>query len=168
MGAEPRSASVVVALGSTQKLWRFPVKTPEEFSAEAQVPPAIAADTLERKVHLMSNLLKGTRNALSRVIAHLAVQGIVSLPRDGDVVRHDKWGIKVKEWLKLPEDKRRLTTSVAKEKTAEIRAAHAAELSACHHGMTAPAAVRAHRPTRMRRRKRVTRQMSLSEKYSRQ
>ncbi|KAK3252619.1 hypothetical protein CYMTET_9932 [Cymbomonas tetramitiformis] len=86
-GAEPRVAAVVVALGSTQKLRGFPVKTPEEFEAEAQVPPAAAADTLDRKVHLMSNLLKGTRNALSRVIAHLAVEGRVSLPRDGDVVR---------------------------------------------------------------------------------
>ncbi|KAK3269151.1 hypothetical protein CYMTET_22385 [Cymbomonas tetramitiformis] len=41
-------AAPAVALSSTQKMRGFPVKTPEEFDAEAQVPRAPAADELQR------------------------------------------------------------------------------------------------------------------------
>ncbi|KAK3265874.1 hypothetical protein CYMTET_25473 [Cymbomonas tetramitiformis] len=38
-----------VALGSTQHMRGFPVKTPEEYEAEAQLPSAPAADEMQRK-----------------------------------------------------------------------------------------------------------------------
>ncbi|KAK3244710.1 hypothetical protein CYMTET_45690 [Cymbomonas tetramitiformis] len=51
-------AAPAVALGSTQKMRGFPVKTPEEFEAEAQIPLAPAGDEMQRKVQLMASLLK--------------------------------------------------------------------------------------------------------------
>ncbi|KAK3275011.1 hypothetical protein CYMTET_16839 [Cymbomonas tetramitiformis] len=79
-------AAPAVALGSFQRMRCFPVKTPEEFEAEAQVPPASAAGVLERKVQLMASLLKSTRTAFSRIFATLAVEGRVTAPRDVDAL----------------------------------------------------------------------------------
>ncbi|KAK3246896.1 hypothetical protein CYMTET_43585 [Cymbomonas tetramitiformis] len=42
-------AAPAVALGSTQHMRGFPVKTPEEYEAEAQLPSAPAADEMQRK-----------------------------------------------------------------------------------------------------------------------
>ncbi|KAK3238653.1 hypothetical protein CYMTET_51349 [Cymbomonas tetramitiformis] len=62
-------AAPAVALGSTQKMRGFPVKTPEEFDAEAQVPRAPAAEEMQRGVQLMASLLKSTRKAFHKMTA---------------------------------------------------------------------------------------------------
>ncbi|KAK3266407.1 hypothetical protein CYMTET_24964 [Cymbomonas tetramitiformis] len=61
------TAAPAVALGSTQKMRGFPVKTPGEFEAEAQIPLAPAADEMQRKVQLTASLLKSTRAAFHKV-----------------------------------------------------------------------------------------------------
>ncbi|KAK3280723.1 hypothetical protein CYMTET_11453 [Cymbomonas tetramitiformis] len=62
------------------------VKSPEEFDKEAQVPRAVPADTLERKVHLLASLLKSSRQAFSKVVAMLTTEGRVSLAKDIDTL----------------------------------------------------------------------------------
>ncbi|KAK3263392.1 hypothetical protein CYMTET_27796 [Cymbomonas tetramitiformis] len=80
-------AAPAVALGSTQRMLRgFPVKTPEEFEAEAQVPHASAASVLERKVQLFASLLKSTKTAFSKIVATLVAEGRVTAPRDVDAL----------------------------------------------------------------------------------
>ncbi|KAK3234157.1 hypothetical protein CYMTET_55586 [Cymbomonas tetramitiformis] len=74
-------AAPAVALGSTQKMRGFPVKTPEEFEAEAQLPLApAAADEMQRKVQLTASLLKGARAAFRKVVARLVAEGRVTAP----------------------------------------------------------------------------------------
>ncbi|KAK3269858.1 hypothetical protein CYMTET_21717 [Cymbomonas tetramitiformis] len=76
-------AAPAVALGSTQKMRGFPVKTPEEFDAEAQVPRAPAADEIvQRGVQLMASLLKSTRKAFHKMSAGMVRQGYITAPRD--------------------------------------------------------------------------------------
>ncbi|KAK3261433.1 hypothetical protein CYMTET_29660 [Cymbomonas tetramitiformis] len=53
-------AAPAVALGSTQKMRGFPVKTPEEFDAEAQVPRAPAADEITETAPAPLRLLHQT------------------------------------------------------------------------------------------------------------
>ncbi|KAK3234983.1 hypothetical protein CYMTET_54790 [Cymbomonas tetramitiformis] len=79
-------AAPAVALGCTQRMRGFPVKTPEKFEAEAQVPHANAASVLERKVQLLSSLLKSTRTAFSKIVATLVAEGRVTAPRDVDAL----------------------------------------------------------------------------------
>ncbi|KAK3274406.1 hypothetical protein CYMTET_17417 [Cymbomonas tetramitiformis] len=56
-GGEPEvMAAPAVALGSTQHMRGFPVKTPEEYEADAQVPMAPAADEMQRKLPMPSAL----------------------------------------------------------------------------------------------------------------
>ncbi|KAK3273782.1 hypothetical protein CYMTET_17992 [Cymbomonas tetramitiformis] len=75
-------AAPAVALGSTQKMRGFPVKTPEEFDAEAQVPRAPAADEMQREVQRMASLLKSTRKAFHKMTVGMVRQGYITAPRD--------------------------------------------------------------------------------------
>ncbi|KAK3236963.1 hypothetical protein CYMTET_52931 [Cymbomonas tetramitiformis] len=60
----------------------FPVKTPEEFDAEAHVPRAPAADEMQRGVQLMASLLKSTRKVFHKMTAGMVRQGYITAPRD--------------------------------------------------------------------------------------
>ncbi|KAK3259288.1 hypothetical protein CYMTET_31708 [Cymbomonas tetramitiformis] len=64
----------------------FPVKTAAEFSKEAHVPPAPAADTLQRKVYLLAHLLKSAKQTLNHVLATLSVEGRVTPPNQIDTL----------------------------------------------------------------------------------
>ncbi len=77
---EMRCAAPAVALGSTQKMTGFPVKTAEEFSKEAQVPLAPPADSLSRKFYLLAHCLKSGRGALNHIMATLTVEGRLPAP----------------------------------------------------------------------------------------
>ncbi|KAK3271933.1 hypothetical protein CYMTET_19740 [Cymbomonas tetramitiformis] len=75
-------AAVAVALGNTQMMQSFPVKTPAEFDADARVPRAPAADLLERKVYLLHSHIKSAVQTLNHLTAHLSIRGLVSLPNN--------------------------------------------------------------------------------------
>ncbi|KAK3265525.1 hypothetical protein CYMTET_25798 [Cymbomonas tetramitiformis] len=75
-------AAPAVALGSTQKMRGFPVKTPEEFEAGAQIPLAPAAGEMQRKVQLMASLLKSTRTAFHKMVAGMVAEGSITAPRE--------------------------------------------------------------------------------------
>ncbi|KAK3240385.1 hypothetical protein CYMTET_49747 [Cymbomonas tetramitiformis] len=75
-------AAVAVALGNTQTMQGFPVKTPAEFDAEARVPRAPAADLLERKLYLLHSHVKSAAQTLNHLTAHLSIKGMVSLPNN--------------------------------------------------------------------------------------
>ncbi|KAK3253430.1 hypothetical protein CYMTET_37320 [Cymbomonas tetramitiformis] len=75
-------AAVAVALGNTQMMQSFPVKTPAEFDEEARVPRAPAAELLDRKLYLLHSHLKSAVQTLNRLTAHLSVKGLVSLPNN--------------------------------------------------------------------------------------
>ncbi|KAK3288007.1 hypothetical protein CYMTET_4513 [Cymbomonas tetramitiformis] len=77
---EVRCAAPAVALGSTQKMTGFPVKTAEEFSKEARVPLAPPADSLARKCYLLAHCLKSGRTALNHIMATLSVEGRLPPP----------------------------------------------------------------------------------------
>ncbi|KAK3239730.1 hypothetical protein CYMTET_50375 [Cymbomonas tetramitiformis] len=74
-------AAPAMALGSTQQMRGFPVKTPEEFDAEAQLPLAPAADEMQRKVQLMASVIKSLRAAFRKLAAELVAEGRITAPR---------------------------------------------------------------------------------------
>ncbi|KAK3275674.1 hypothetical protein CYMTET_16207 [Cymbomonas tetramitiformis] len=75
-------AAPAVALGSTPQMRGFPVKTPEEFDAEAQLPLAPAADEMQRKVQLMASVIKSLGAAFRKLAAGLVAEGrIITTPR---------------------------------------------------------------------------------------
>ncbi|KAK3262036.1 hypothetical protein CYMTET_29089 [Cymbomonas tetramitiformis] len=73
-----------VALGNTQKMQGFPLKTPEEFDKDAQVPRAVSADLLSRKVHLLASNLRSAKQSCSQLAAAMVIQGLIQLPKDID------------------------------------------------------------------------------------
>ncbi|KAK3232869.1 hypothetical protein CYMTET_56802 [Cymbomonas tetramitiformis] len=75
-------ASAAVALGSTQQMRGFQVKTPEEFDRAAQVPRAVPPDVLSRKVHLLASNLRSSVRACSQIAAILISQNAIDLPKD--------------------------------------------------------------------------------------
>ncbi|KAK3277909.1 hypothetical protein CYMTET_14118 [Cymbomonas tetramitiformis] len=75
-------AAVAVALGNTQTMQGFPVKTAAEFDAEARVPRAPAADLVERKLYLLHSHIKSAAQTLNHLTAHLSIKGMVSLPNN--------------------------------------------------------------------------------------
>ncbi|KAK3238173.1 hypothetical protein CYMTET_51794 [Cymbomonas tetramitiformis] len=75
-------ASAVVALGSTQKMQSFQVKTPEEFDRAAQVPRAVPPNVLSRKFHLLASNLRSSVRACSQIAAILISQHAIDLPKD--------------------------------------------------------------------------------------
>ncbi|KAK3247850.1 hypothetical protein CYMTET_42664 [Cymbomonas tetramitiformis] len=74
-------AAPAVALGSTQHMRGFPVKTPEKYEAEAQLPPAPAADEMQRKVQLMASVIKSLGAAFRKLAAGLVAEGRITAPR---------------------------------------------------------------------------------------
>ncbi|KAK3272762.1 hypothetical protein CYMTET_18959 [Cymbomonas tetramitiformis] len=58
-------AAPAVALGSTQHMRGFPVKTPEEYEAEAQLPSASDADEMQRKLPMPAALAADLANCQS-------------------------------------------------------------------------------------------------------
>ncbi|KAK3241073.1 hypothetical protein CYMTET_49130 [Cymbomonas tetramitiformis] len=74
-------AAPAVALGSTQHMRGFPVKTPEEYEAEAQLPSAPAADEMQRKVQLMASVIKSLGAAFRKLAAGLVAEGRITAPR---------------------------------------------------------------------------------------
>ncbi|KAK3281301.1 hypothetical protein CYMTET_10903 [Cymbomonas tetramitiformis] len=75
------TAAPAVALGSTQRMRGFPVKTPEEYEADAQVPMAPAADEMQRKVQLMASVIKSLGAAFRKLAAGLVAEGRITAPR---------------------------------------------------------------------------------------
>ncbi|KAK3234765.1 hypothetical protein CYMTET_54988 [Cymbomonas tetramitiformis] len=75
-------ASAAVALGNTQQMRGFQVKTPEEFDRAAQVPRAVPPDVLSRKVHLLASNLRSSVRACSQIAAILISQNAIDLPKD--------------------------------------------------------------------------------------
>ncbi|KAK3240566.1 hypothetical protein CYMTET_49598 [Cymbomonas tetramitiformis] len=75
------TAAPAVALGSTQHMRGFPVKTPEEYEAEAQLPSAPAADEMQRKVQLMVSVIKSLGAAFRKLAAGLVAEGRITAPR---------------------------------------------------------------------------------------
>ncbi|KAK3245894.1 hypothetical protein CYMTET_44555 [Cymbomonas tetramitiformis] len=81
-GGEPEfTAAPAVALGSTQHMRGFPVKTPEEYEADAQVPMAPAADEMQRKVQLMASVIKSLGAAFRKLAVGLVAEGRITAPR---------------------------------------------------------------------------------------
>ncbi|KAK3235224.1 hypothetical protein CYMTET_54551 [Cymbomonas tetramitiformis] len=74
-------AAPAVALGSTHHMRGFPVKTPEEYEAEAQVPLAPAADEMQRKVQLMASVIKILGAAFRKLAVGLVAEGRITAPR---------------------------------------------------------------------------------------
>ncbi|KAK3235821.1 hypothetical protein CYMTET_54005 [Cymbomonas tetramitiformis] len=76
-------ARAAVALGSTQKMQSFQVKTPEEFDKAAQVPRAIPPNVLiSRKFYLLASNLRSAVRACSQITAILISQHAIDLPKD--------------------------------------------------------------------------------------
>ncbi|KAK3242297.1 hypothetical protein CYMTET_48000 [Cymbomonas tetramitiformis] len=74
-------AAPAVALGSTQHMKGLPVKTPEEYEAEAQLRSAPAADEMQRKVQLMASVIKSLGAAFRKLAAGLVAEGRITAPR---------------------------------------------------------------------------------------
>ncbi|KAK3248164.1 hypothetical protein CYMTET_42364 [Cymbomonas tetramitiformis] len=72
-------ARVAVALGNTQKMQGFPVKTSEEFDKDAQVPRAVPADFLSRKMHLMASHIRSSKQTCTQIAATLVARGLIRL-----------------------------------------------------------------------------------------
>ncbi|KAK3279012.1 hypothetical protein CYMTET_13085 [Cymbomonas tetramitiformis] len=77
-------ARAAVALGNTQKMQGFPVKTPQEFDKDAQVPRAVPADFLSRKMHLMASHLRSSKQTYTQIAATMVARGMIHLPKDID------------------------------------------------------------------------------------
>ncbi|KAK3287571.1 hypothetical protein CYMTET_4920 [Cymbomonas tetramitiformis] len=75
-------ARAAVALGSTQKMQSFKVKTPEEFDKAAQVPKAVPPNVLSRKFHLLASNLRSSMRTCSQIAAILISQHAIDLPKD--------------------------------------------------------------------------------------
>ncbi|KAK3289632.1 hypothetical protein CYMTET_2949 [Cymbomonas tetramitiformis] len=75
-------ARAAVALGSTQKMQGFKVKTPEEFDKAAQVPRAVPPNVLSRKFHLLASNLRSSMRTCSQIAAILLSQRAIDLPKD--------------------------------------------------------------------------------------
>ncbi|KAK3277921.1 hypothetical protein CYMTET_14104 [Cymbomonas tetramitiformis] len=75
-------ARPAVALGSTQKMQSFQVKTPEEFDKAAQVPRAVPPNVLSRKFHLLASNLRSSVRTCSQIAAILISQHAIDLPKD--------------------------------------------------------------------------------------
>ncbi|KAK3277617.1 hypothetical protein CYMTET_14386 [Cymbomonas tetramitiformis] len=74
-------ARAAVALGNTQKMQGFKVKTPEEFDKAAQVPRAIPPNVLSRKFHLLASNLRSSMRTCSQIAAILLSQRAIDLPK---------------------------------------------------------------------------------------
>ncbi|KAK3270242.1 hypothetical protein CYMTET_21347 [Cymbomonas tetramitiformis] len=74
-------AAPAVALGSTQHMKGFPVKAPEEYEAEAQLPSAPAADEMQRMVQFMASGIKSLGPAIRKLAAGLVAEGRITAPR---------------------------------------------------------------------------------------
>ncbi|KAK3253474.1 hypothetical protein CYMTET_25900 [Cymbomonas tetramitiformis] len=79
-------ARAAVALGNTQKMQGFPVKTPEEFDKEAHVPRAVPANFLSRKMHLMASLLRSCKQTYTQIAATMVAEGTIHLPKNIDTL----------------------------------------------------------------------------------
>ncbi|KAK3245310.1 hypothetical protein CYMTET_45117 [Cymbomonas tetramitiformis] len=79
-------ARAAVALSNTQKMQGFPVKTPEESDKDAQVPRAVPANFLSRKVYLMASLLRSCKQTYTHIAATMVAEGTIHLPKDIDAL----------------------------------------------------------------------------------
>ncbi|KAK3259298.1 hypothetical protein CYMTET_31700 [Cymbomonas tetramitiformis] len=75
-------ARAAVALGGTQKMQGFKVKTPEKFDKAAQVPRAVPPNVLSRKFHLLASNLRSSMRTCSQIAAILLSQRTIDLPKD--------------------------------------------------------------------------------------
>ncbi|KAK3234068.1 hypothetical protein CYMTET_55671 [Cymbomonas tetramitiformis] len=73
-----------VACLTLLKMQGFPVKTPEEFDKDAQVPRAVPADLLSRKMHLLASNLRSAKQSCSQLAAAMVIQGLIHLSKDID------------------------------------------------------------------------------------
>ncbi|KAK3238010.1 hypothetical protein CYMTET_51947 [Cymbomonas tetramitiformis] len=87
-------ARAAVALGNTQKMQGFKVKTPEEFDKAAQVPRAIPPNVLSRKFHLLASNLRSSMRTCPQIAAILLSQRAIDLPKDiENLLTKRNWGV---------------------------------------------------------------------------